>query len=58
MACRSYYNESRTHQGISGIPSVPANKLRARYPIPANDSGRLVSEPALCGLKHDYRLAA
>ena len=53
-----YYNRSRTHQGISGIPSVPAGELRLRYPIPANDNGRLVSEPILGGLKHDYHLAA
>jgi putative transposase len=53
-----YYNRSRTHQGISGIPSVRANELRARYPIPANENSRLVSEPILGGLTNDYHLVA
>ena len=52
-----YYNLSRTHQGIVGIPAVPVSELRTRYPIPAHGRGRLVSEPVLGGLKHDYRLA-
>ena len=53
-----YYNDTRTHQGIVGIPAVPTDQLRARYPIPANNTARLVSKPVLGGLRHDYRLVA
>jgi hypothetical protein len=53
-----YYNNTRTHQGIVGIPAVPTDQLRPRYPIPDNDNARLVSKPMLGGLRHDYRLVA
>ena len=48
-----WYNGSRVHQGIHGIPD-PDPKLVA--PKPAN--GKLVARPVLNGLHHDYRCAA
>ena len=51
----SYYNESRTHQATSSIPAWSSEELRQRYPV---TPGRLVSIPKVCGVHHDYRLAA
>jgi len=50
---RDWYNTSRVHQGIHGIPD-PDPELAA--PKPAN--GKLVARPVLNGLHHDYRCAA
>jgi len=50
---RDWYNTSRVHQGIHGIPE-PDPELAA--PKPAN--GKLVARPVLNGLHHDYRLRA
>jgi len=47
---RDWYNRSRVHQGIHGIPD-PDPELSA--PKPAN--GKLVARPILNGLHHDYR---
>ena len=48
-----WYNSSRVHQGIHGIPD-PDPELAA--PKPA--SGKLVARPVCAGLHHDYRVAA
>jgi len=50
---RDWYNSSRVHQGIHGIPDLDP-ELAA--PKPAN--GKLVVLPVLNGLHHDYRAAA
>jgi transposase InsO family protein len=51
---RRYYNEARPHQGIGAIPA----ELDAPRDVRGQIGGRLVGEPVLCGLHHDYRLAA
>ena len=48
-----WYNHSRVHQALNGIPD-PDPVLAE--PKPAG--GRLVAMPVLNGLHHDYRLAA
>jgi hypothetical protein len=48
-----YYNGARPSQAIHAIPD-PYPELREAPPA----SGRLVALPVLCGLIHDYRLAA
>jgi len=48
-----WYNNSRVHQGIHGIPDPDPELAR---PKPVN--GGLVARPVLGGLHHDYRLAA
>jgi len=48
-----YYNGARPSQAIHGIPD-PYPELK--QPPPAG--GRLVAFPVLCGIQHDYRLAA
>jgi transposase InsO family protein len=50
---RDWYNTSRVHQGIHGIPD-PDPELAAATPA----DGRLVARPVLNGLHHDYRAAA
>jgi len=54
----AYYNESRPHQGIEGIPECGPGLPRA--PSPTNRDGPInfVARPVLRGLHHDYRLAA
>ena len=54
----SYYNEARPHQGIDGIPACGPGKGPARRPAANDDGLRLVAQPVLGGLHHDYRLAA
>ena len=53
----SYYIERRPHQGIQGIAVLGAGVEPTGLPPPA-ESNRLVAEPILGGLHHDYRLAA
>ncbi len=53
----SYYNGARPNQGIHGIPALGPGVERTRHP-PPTESSRLVAEPILGGLHHDYRLAA
>jgi transposase InsO family protein len=48
-----WYNNSRVHQGIHGIPD-PDPELAKPKPV----NGRLVARPVLGGLHHDYRWAA
>jgi len=48
-----WYNNSRVHQGIHGIPAPDPELAK---PIPVN--ARLVARPVLGGLHHDYRFAA
>jgi len=48
-----WYNNSRVHQGIHGIPD-PDPELAGEKPI----DGKLVARPILNGLHHGYRLAA
>ncbi len=52
-----YYNEGRPHQGIHGIPDLGPHVQRVRDG-PAGVTSRLVAEPVLGGIHHDYRLAA
>ena len=52
-----YYNAGRSHQGIRGIPDLGPGVRRGPR-SPPNESSRLVVEPILGGLTHDYRLAA
>ena len=49
---QTWYNSSRVHQGIHGIPD-PDPELSATKPA----NGKLVARPILNGLHHDYRLA-
>jgi transposase InsO family protein len=53
----SYCNELRPHQGIDGIPALGPGIELSRHP-PPTDARRLVAEPILGGLHHNYRLAA
>ena len=48
-----WYNSSRVHQGIHGIPDPDPALAEPKPP-----GGRLVARPILNGLHHDYRLAA
>ena len=48
-----WYNNSRVHQGIHGIPD-PDPELAGEKPA----HGKLVARPVLNGLHHDYRLQA
>jgi transposase InsO family protein len=48
-----WYNNSRVHQGIHGIPD-PDPELAKPKPM----NGRLIARPVLNGLHDDYRLAA
>ena len=48
-----WYNNSRVHQGIHGIPDPDPALAEPRPP-----GGRLVARSILNGLHHDYRLAA
>jgi transposase InsO family protein len=52
---RRFYNTARPHQGIGAIP---AELDEPRVPLVLLEGGRLVGEPVLGGLHHDYRLAA
>ena len=51
-----YYNEVRPHQGIHEIPEPDIS--RQIPPPELVKKGRLVSQPILGGVHHDYRLAA
>jgi len=53
----SYYNTGRSHQGIRGIPDLSPG-VRRGPGSPPDESSRMVAEPILGGLTHDYRLAA
>ena len=53
----SHYNAGRSHQGIRGIPDLGPGVRRGPR-SPPDESSRLVVEPILGGLTHDYRLAA
>jgi len=48
-----WYNSSRVHQGIHGIPD-PDPELAGEKPA----DGKLVARPVLNGLHHDYRAVA
>ena len=48
-----WYNNSRVHQGIHGIPD-PDPELAGEKPT----DGKLVARPVCGGLHHDYRLGA
>ena len=48
-----WYNNSRVHQGIHGIPA-PDPELAGEKPA----HGKLVARPVCGGIQHDYRLAA
>jgi transposase InsO family protein len=49
----SWYNNSRVHQGLHGIPDPDPQLMK-----PKPKKGRLVAIPVLGGLHHDYRLVA
>ena len=51
---REYDNDARPHQGIGAIPA----ELDSPRDVSGQLGGRLVGEPVLWGLHHDYRLAA
>jgi putative transposase len=48
-----WYNQSRVHQGLNGIPNPDPAIVG-----PKPKSGKLIAIPVLNGLPHDYRLAA
>jgi len=48
-----WYNNSRVHRGIHGIPDPDPALAEPRPP-----AGRLVARPILNGLHDDYRIAA
>ena len=56
-----WYNNSRVHQGIHGIPD-PDPELPVLSPVEGAGEkptdGKLVARPVLNGLHHDYRLQA
>ncbi len=54
---RIYYNEARPHQGIRGIPNHGPGCGLSRDG-PPDESSKLIAEPVLGGLHHDYRFAA
>jgi len=58
LAYITYYNESRPHQGIDGIPEFGAGSPRATPQKSGDNLIKIIAHPVLGGLHHDYRLAA
>jgi len=54
----TYYNESRPHQGIEGIPVCGPGLPRATRPATGHGPINVVARPVLGGLHHDSRRAA
>jgi transposase InsO family protein len=54
----AYYNESRPHQGIEGIPDSGPGLPRETPPATRDGPIKVVAGPVLGGLHHDYRIAA
>ena len=58
VAYITYYNESRPHQGIEGIPECGPGLPRATRSGTGPGPIKVVARPVLDGLHHDYRIAA